>query len=142
MLVDANVLLYAVDAASPHHERVAAWMESSLNGPRRVGIPWPSLTAFLRIATHPRALERPLTSRQAWGYVDDWLACDNVWIPLPTLRHAAVFGGLVEAYDLRGNLVPDGHLVALAIEHGLQVVSGDSDFARFRQITWVNVLSD
>lgn len=141
MLIDANVLLYAVDSASPFHERVGRWLEATLNGPRRVGIPWPSIAAFLRIVTHPRALDRPLTGAEAWGYVEDWLACDSAWIPQPTASHAAVLGGLIAAYDLRGNLISDGHLAALAIEHGLQVCSADSDFARFRQLTWVNVLA-
>ena len=94
MLIDASVLLYAADSASPHHERVASWLEGVLNGPRRVGFAWPSITAFLRIVTHPRALDRPLTAEQAWIYVEEWLTCDNAWIPQPTASHAAVLGGL------------------------------------------------
>ena len=141
MLIDASVLLYAADSASPDHERVAGWLEAVLNGPRRVGFAWPSITAFLRIVTHPRALDRPLTAAQAWTYVEEWLTCDNAWIPQPTANHAAVLGGLITSASLRGNLISDGHLAALAIEHGLQVCSADTDFARFSQVTWVNVLT-
>ncbi|MGA9112551.1 MAG: TA system VapC family ribonuclease toxin [Candidatus Dormiibacterota bacterium] len=141
MLIDASVLLYAVDSTSPSHERVATWLEGMLNGPRRVGFAWPSVTAFLRIVTHPRALDRPLTAEQAWGYAQEWLTCDNAWIPQPTANHAAVLGGLITSAGLRGNLIADAHLAALAIEHGLQVCSADSDFARFTQVTWVNVLA-
>jgi hypothetical protein len=140
MLIDASVLLYAADSASPFHERVATWLEGVLNGPRRVGFAWPSITAFLRIVTHPRALDRPLTAEQAWAYVEEWLTCDNAWVPQPTATHAAVLGGLITSAGLRGNLISDAHLAALAIEHGLQVCSADTDFARFSQLTWVNVL--
>jgi len=78
---------------------------------------------------------------EAWSFVDDWLGCGGAWIPLPTARHAEVLGGLVAGYELRGNLIADAHLAALAIEHGLQVCSADGDFARFRELTWVNVLA-
>ena len=141
MLIDTSVLLYAADSASPFHERVATWLEGVLNGPRRVGFAWPSITAFLRIVTHARALDRPLTAEQAWIYVEEWLTCDNAWIPQPTASHAAVLGGLITSADLRGNLISDAHLAALAIEHGLQMCSADTDFARFSQVSWVNVLT-
>ena len=138
MLVDANLLLYAVDAASPWHTRAAAWLTEALNGDRRVGIPWESLTAFVRIATHPRASDRPLSAEQAWSFVDDWLAAPTVWIPTPTERHREVLGSLIRKYQVTGNLVPDAHLAALAIEHGLEICSADTDFARFDEIRWRN----
>ena len=141
MLIDASVLLYAADSASPFHERVATWLEGVLNGPRRVGFAWPGIIAFLRIVTHPKALDRPLTAAQAWAYVEEWLTCDNAWIPQPTASHAAVLGGLITSAGLRGNLISDAHLAALAIEHGLQMCSADTDFARFSQVSWVNVLT-
>jgi uncharacterized protein len=141
MLVDANLLLFTVDRSSPFHEAAAAWLTGVLNGGRRVGIPWPSLAAFVRISTHPRASEHPLSPGGAWRHVEGWLACDPVWIPAPTERHAEILGGLVVSYQLRGNLVSDAHLAALAIEHGLTVCSADTDFARFREIQWVNPLA-
>jgi uncharacterized protein len=140
MLIDANLLLFAVDRSSPFHEATAVWLTGVLNGSRRVGIPWPSLAAFVRISTHPRASERPLSPEGAWRHVEAWLACDPVWIPGPTERHAETLGGLVVSYQLRGNLVSDAHLAALASEHGLTVFSADTDFARFREIQWVNPL--
>lgn len=141
MLVDANLLLFAVDSASPFHEAAAAWLEATLNGERRVGLPWESLTAFVRVATHPRASDRPLRPDQAWVFVEEWLAAPTVWVPLPTDRHASVLGGLLGRYRLAGNLVPDAHLAAIAIEHGLTVCSADTDFARFTEIRWVNPLA-
>jgi len=138
MIVDANVLLYAVDTSTPFHQSAKDWLESSLNEPARVGLPWASLLAFQRISTHPRASASPLSPRQAWSLVADWLAADTTWVPVPGQRHAEILHDLIVAGDLRGNLVTDAHLAALAIEHGVGVCSADSDFARFPQISWVN----
>jgi uncharacterized protein len=138
MIVDANILLYAVDASSQFHEPARNWLESSLNEPSRVGLPWVSLLAFQRISTHPRASTRPLSPRQAWSFVADWLDADAAWVPVPGERHAEIIRDLIVTGDLRGNLVTDAHLAALAIEHGVGVCSTDSDFARFPQVTWVN----
>jgi uncharacterized protein len=141
MLVDANLLLFAVDASSPFHQAAATWLTDALNGPRRVAVPWSALSAFLRVSTHPRASEHPLSPEEAWRYVDEWLACETVWIPGPTDRHAGILRELVLSYQLRGNLVSDADLAALAIEHGLTVYSADTDFARFSEIRWVNPLA-
>lgn len=141
MIVDANILLYAADRKSFFHERAAAWLEEALNGPARIGLPWQSLTAFVRIVTHPRATESPLTPPEAWRFVDDWLGAGAAWIPVTGARHAEVFRQLMLAGDLRGNLVPDAHLAALAIEHGVGICSADSDFARFPDVEWINPLS-
>ena len=138
MLVDANILLYAVDDDSPFHEPSRAWIEEALNGSRRVAIPWMSLAAFLRIATNPRALRDPLEPATAWALIEGWLEADPVWTPSPGSGHAAILGRLVTDMHLRGNLVSDAVLAALCIEYGLDIVSADSDFARFTEITWIN----
>jgi uncharacterized protein len=140
MLVDANLLLYAVDRSSAFHDRARAWLTDQLNGSRRVGMPWPTLLAFQRIATHPRAWHRPLDPDTAWQVVAGWLACDQVWIPAPTARHAEILGELIGRHQLRANLVSDAHLAALAWEHGLTIYSADTDFARFPNVPWVNPL--
>jgi Predicted nucleic acid-binding protein, contains PIN domain len=141
MLIDANLLLFAVDVSAPNHERAAAWLAEQLNGDRRVGLPWESLTGFVRIATHPRASEHPLKPDDAWQFVTDWLSAPTVWVPVPTEHHAEVLGGLVRKYHLAGNLIPDAHLAAIAIAHGLEVCSADTDFARFPEIRWRNPLA-
>ncbi len=138
MLVDANLLLYARDASSPFHERARDWLSAQLNGPVRVGLPWVSMVAFVRISTHARVFERPLTPAEAWGQVDDWLEAPAAWIPVATHAHRDVLGTLVRRYELRGNLISDAHLAALAIEHGLTLCSADTDFARFSELRWVD----
>lgn len=140
MLLDANLLLYAVHRRAAQHEIAAAWLTEQLNGPRRVGFPWQSLTAFLRISTHPRAFEHPLDATAAWQLVIEWLAAPVAWIPQPGPKHPTLFGDLVTRYEIRGNLVPDAQLAALALEHGLTVCSADTDFARFSEIGWMNPL--
>lgn len=138
MLVDANILLYAVDEGSRFHPAAKEWMESALNGPRRVGIPWMSLTAFLRIATNPRALHEPLAPAEAWELVEDWLDAPAAWVPSPGRGHREILGRLVRDLDLRANLISDAVLAALCLEHGLEMISADTDFARFREISWHN----
>ncbi|MDR2986004.1 MAG: PIN domain-containing protein [Nocardiopsaceae bacterium] len=140
MIVDANILLYATDETSDFHPAAKAWLEDALNGPARVGLPWATLTAFLRIATHPRAARHPLSARQAWDLMTDWLDSGPVWIPQPGPRHLDVFRRLTIDGALQGNLITDAHLAALAIEHGVGVCSADSDFARFPELDWVSPL--
>ncbi len=140
MIVDANILLYAIDETSQFHEPARSWLEEALNGPRRVGLPWPTLTAFLRISTHPRAARHPLTPREAWDFIADWLDASAAWIPLPGPRHAELFRRLTVDGALQGNMVSDAHLAALALEHGVGICSADSDFARFGELDWVNPL--
>lgn len=141
MLVDANVLLYSVDQDSPFHDRARDWVTAALNGPRRVAVPWLSLWAFARIVTNPRALAEPLTASQAWEHIEDWLAAPATWTPGPGPGHAAILKDLITRHDLRGNLISDAVLAALALELGIPVVSADSDFARFPEITWINPLN-
>ena len=138
MLVDANVLLYAVDSDSPFHDRARDWLEQALNGSRRIALPWQSLTAFLRIVTHPRALREPMSPGEAFTFVEEWLDAPVVWTPLPGRGHREILGRLLRDLDLRANLVPDAVLAALCVEHGLVVVSADSDFARFTELSWIN----
>jgi toxin-antitoxin system PIN domain toxin len=142
VLLDANVLLYSVDEHSLHHAGAAAWVRNSFDGDHRVGLPWQTIGAFLRIATHPRVFSRPLTASDAWSIMEIWLSAPVTWVPTATERTARVLGDLLTQQDLRGNLVTDAQLAALAIEHGVPVVSADSDFARFSGLRWINPLAE
>jgi hypothetical protein len=141
ILVDANLLVYASVSDYPQHRLARAWLDEQLDGAPRVGLPWPSLLAFLRLVTNPRIFNRPLAMADAWSQVTSWLACDTVWIPSPTERHAATLARLLGDPGVTGDLVPDAHLAALAIEHGLELCSNDGDFARFPGLRWSNPLA-
>ena len=141
MIVDANLLLYARNTADPQHAEAARFLEAQLNGPHRVGLPWLSLTAFLRIATHPRVFPAPLSAGDAATQVEEWLAAPATWVPAPGADHAVVLLGLVRKLRLTGPAITDAHLAALALEHGTGVWSTDSDFARFPGLRWENPLA-
>lgn len=141
ILVDANLLVYAHVRDLPQHSAAHAWLDRQLNSLPRVGLPWPSLLAFVRLVTNPRIFENPSTVAAAWGQVESWLTAPDAWIPLPGDRHAAILGRLVGADPgLRADLIPDAHLAALALEHGLTLCSCDGDFARFPDLAWNNPL--
>jgi predicted nucleic acid-binding protein len=77
----------------------------------------------------------------AWNQVDAWLNSGPAWVPGPTPRHAEILARLLATPGVHGNLVPDAHLAALAIEHGLELNSTDGDFARFAGLKWCNPLA-
>jgi len=141
ILIDVNILIYATFDDLPQHGAAREWLESQFDATNRIGLPWDSVLGFLRIATHPRIVVRPLTMAIAWEQVQSWFANERAWIPLPTERHSKVLGGLLSQAGVVGNLVHDAHLAALAIEHGLTLCSTDGDFARFRELKWQNPLA-
>lgn len=130
-LVDANVLLYAVNSASEHHERARTWLDDSLAGGESVGFAWTVVLAFLRLATHPAVFVRPLLPDQALETVRTWLDQPSAVIVEPTSRHLHVLSGLLTEAGTAANLVSDAHLAAIAVEHDAVLVSFDADFGRF-----------
>jgi uncharacterized protein len=138
ILVDANLLVYAHVSSTSAHARARAWLDGRLNAASQVAMPWPSLLAFVRLVSNPRVFARALTVAQAWAQVESWLAVPVVWVPQPTERHKDILAGLMTKESFRPNLVPDAHLAALAIEHGLTLCSADGDFARFASLRWEN----
>ena len=141
MLLDANLIIYAVDRRSPFHDAAVELRNQLLEGDRRVGLPWQTIGAVLRITTHPRITANPLTSAEAWELIGDWLSAPAVWIPPATEATARVYATLAERSIITANLVPDAMLAALAIEHGLELWSADTDFARFSELRWRNPLA-
>lgn len=137
-LVDANLLIYAYAPQIPEHARARTWLEARFNGAARVGLPWPSLLAFVRVMSNPRLIQGAQTVEVAWRQVESWLGLPVVWVPQPTENHRRVLGELVRTTALTTKLVPDAHLAALAIEHGLTLCSTDGDFARFPGLRWEN----
>ncbi len=140
-MVDANLSLWAHRRQFPRHSQARDWWGRLLIEVPLVGLPWPSILAFSRIVTHPRALERPLGIPQAWSIVASWLDRPNVWIPVPTERHREILADMLLTGSATGNHVPDAHLAALAVEWGLQLLSADRDFARYPNLNWRDPLA-
>ena len=141
ILIDANLLIYAHVNNLPQHFAAKGWLDGCLNASAPVGLPWPSLLGFLRIVTNPRIFERPESIKDAWKQIKEWLECPSAWIPRPAERHVEILEGLIVDLNITANLVPDAHLAALAIEHGLILCSADGDFGRFPNLKWQNPIS-
>lgn len=138
ILVDANILIYAYVADYREHERARTWLEAQLAEAPRLALPWASLLSFVRLVTNPRLFDPPAPLDAAYGQVRRWLAADAAWIPVPTTRHADVLGECLLVPGLRADDVPDAHLAALAIEHGLALATNDRGFTRFDGLRLTN----
>lgn len=140
ILVDANILLYAEDQLSPHHDAAREWWDTELSGHSPVCLCWTVLSAFIRIGTNPRVFEHPLSLDQALSRIQSWMDQPCTRIITPTERHWTVFQKMLQDGQAVANLVTDAHLAALAAEHGCELISTDSDFSRFPGIRWRNPL--
>ncbi|MEX2106241.1 MAG: TA system VapC family ribonuclease toxin [Solirubrobacterales bacterium] len=138
ILVDANPLIYASAPETAQHGVAKDWLDGRLNGSSRVGLPWPSLLAFMRIVSNPKLFEGASLTH-ARSQVQAWLDLPTTWVPTPTDAHATTLGELL-AGESSHRLVPDAHLAALALEYGLMLCSSDGDFARFPQLRWESPL--
>lgn len=141
ILIDANLLLYAYDPSSPHHQYARDWLENTLSKPEHVGLAWMTLLAFVRIGTSPRAVEHPLSMPEAVRIVSDWLERPTVTILNPGERHWEILRDLVTRGQAHGSLIMDAHLAALAIEHGATLATTDRDFSRFPGLRIFNPLN-
>jgi toxin-antitoxin system PIN domain toxin len=142
ILLDANLLIYAIDTDSPHHKRARRWLEKTLSSDVQVGLPWIVVLAFVRITTRAGILRTPLSIEHAVGFVDEWLAQPYVMLVSPGEAHWPVLRNLLIGGGASGNLTSDAHLAALAIENGCEIASTDNDFRRFTGIKLVNPLVD
>ncbi len=135
-VIDANVLLYAVNEDAPNHEVSRRWMDTALSGREAVGFSWVVLLAFIRLSTDTALFPRPLGLEDAVGVVESWLSQPAAVTLQPTPRHLTLLHGLLASLGTAANLVNDAHLAALALEHGGEVLSFDGDFARFPGVRW------
>jgi len=140
ILLDANLLIYAYNKCSTKHQKAKTWLNDVLNGIPKVGLPWNSLLAFTRIVTNRRIFETPAAPEHAWEQVIKWVHTPAAWVPEPTENHAEIIREIIKTVSVNANDIPDIHLAALAMEHGLKVYSTDSDFLKYSGITWVNPL--
>jgi hypothetical protein len=133
--IDANILLYASNEASPRSEHSRAFLDRAARETELLYLFWPTVFAYLRIATHPSVFERPLTPAEAIANIEELLR-------LPQVQTTGERGGFWPSYqrvaadaDARGNLVSDAHLVALMVENGVRTIwTNDRDYRRFEAI--------
>jgi toxin-antitoxin system PIN domain toxin len=135
VLVDANVLLYAVNDSMSQHQRAKHWLEQALNGQESIGFAWIVLLGFLRITTSPALFPQPLRPAEAFDLIEDWLRAGPAIAVLPTVRHASLLRNLLFEVGTAGNLVTDAHLAALSLEHNASICTFDRDFGRFAGVT-------
>ena len=140
-LVDLNLLLYAIDEGAPAHDRAQAWLEEVLSGTEEVGFAWVVLLGFARLSTNGAVFEAPLAVDEALDLIDGWLAQPVATVVHPSERHAGNLRELLAPLGTAGNLTSDAHLAALAIEHGAELCSRDTDFARFPGLRWRDPLA-
>ncbi len=139
---DINLLVYAYNSESPYHKKAKLWWEETVNGDTRIGVPWLVSAGFVRLMTHHRVLQDPITPSEAVGKVESWFQYDNVIPVNPGAGHLTHFRQNLEAAGVGGNLVSDAHIAAIAMEYQAEVHSNDSDFGRFSGLRWVNPLID
>ena len=130
-LVDLNLLLYAYNSGALEHRTASSWLAGVMMSAERVGLSWVTLLGFMRLSTAPRVLADPYEVREAVDIISTWLARDNVAIVSPTDRHWPILSDLLPRHRVRGSLITDAHLAALAIEHGATLCTNDRDFLRF-----------
>lgn len=131
LIVDANVLVHAVNSDATEHERARKWLLEALDGNEAVAFPWVVTLAFLRLTTHPSIFRRPLSAASASDVLRTWLDRPPAVMLDPTRRHVALLLGLLAQTATGGNLVNDAHLAALALEHDATLVTYDRDFERY-----------
>lgn len=141
-LIDANLLLYAVNEDAPLHASARDWLGAVLSGTETIALTWSVLLAFLRLSTRAIIFSRPLSPDEAFDVIEAWLSRPCVTVVHPTARHPSLLRDLILRAGTAGNLTTDAHLAAIAIEHGAELCSCDGDFARFSGLCWNNPLSD
>jgi toxin-antitoxin system PIN domain toxin len=130
--IDVNVLLYASDQASPRHAAAIHFLQNRASDPEPFCLGWPTLMAYVRIATHLRIFTQPLSPAEALGNVESLLSLPQVRVLSEAEGFLTVYREVTGAFPVRGNLVPDAHLAALLRQHDVRTLyTGDADFRRF-----------
>lgn len=141
IILDANLLLYAYDGKSLHHSKAHTWVTQIFSEPNPIGLPWQTISAFLRISTNNKLPGNRYSVEEAAQVVDEWVARTNVRILSPGDDHWRLFRRMVVEGQASGVLVSDARLAALTIEYGGVLHTADRDFARFPDLRWKNPLT-
>ena len=130
--LDANVLLYASDEASDVHREARAFLEACARGAEAFYLPWPALMTYLRVITHPVAVQRPLAPEAAVANITSLLSVPHVHAISEEPGFWDVYRSLSQGLAVRGNLVPDAHIAAILRQHGIRrIYTRDRDFRKF-----------
>ena len=133
--IDANLLLYASDRDSPFHRRSIELLDEIALGPELAYLFWPVAMAYLRIATHPAIFARPLSHADARANLESLLALPHVNAAGEDDAFWSRFVDVADDVSPTGNLVPDAHLVALMLTHGVRTIwTRDRDYRKFSGI--------
>lgn len=130
--IDANVLLYASDTSAAAHAAAREFLGRWAGGPGLVYLFWPTVMAYLRIATHPSIFESPLDAAVARANIDSLVSLPHVRTGGEDDAFWRTWQDVTAGMPVRGNLVPDSHLVALMRQYGVDTIwSRDRDFRKF-----------
>ena len=141
IIPDTNLLVYAYNDENPQHPGARQWWENTVAGDGSVGIPWVVSMGFIRLMTNPRVLSSPLSTSTATELVQEWFEYKHITPVNPGTDHIRLLHQLLQEAGRGGNLVPDAHIAAIAMEHQAVVHTYNvSDFARFTGVQWSNPL--
>jgi hypothetical protein len=141
VLIDVNVLVYAHRRDSLDHAAYRGWVEDQVGSDRAYGMSELVLSGFLRIVTHPGIFKFPTTLEDALRFASELKSRPNCMIVTPGDRHWEIFIHLCRAAGVKGNLIPDAYLAALAIETGSEWITTDRDYSRFPGLRWRHPLN-
>ena len=140
IVLDANLLLYAYNSRAPNHAQARHWVEEVFSGTEAVGLPWQTVSAFLRIITNRNLVGDRLSMEEAATVVEEWAAQPMVHLLAPGDRHWAFFRRMLVEGKVSGPMTTDAELAALTMENGGVLYTTDRDFARFPGLKWVDPL--
>jgi toxin-antitoxin system PIN domain toxin len=141
IVLDANILIYSYDKGSSQHAKARVWVEKIFSGLESVGLPWQTVSAFLRVMTNPRLPGSRLGLQHAAQIVDEWLEQPNVRVLTAGDEHWSVLRRMIVEGQASGPLISDAQVAAVTIEYGGVLYTADRDFARFPGLRWMNPLS-
>jgi toxin-antitoxin system PIN domain toxin len=139
--IDTNILLYASDQESPHHESAKRFLEVRGEDPDLLCLSWVTLMGYQRIATHPSIFRNPLSAQLAWENVTNLLTLPRCRVITEQEGFELEYGRVSQAIGVKGNLVPATHLAVILRQHGVsKIYTADTDFRKFGFLNVVNPL--
>jgi hypothetical protein len=141
-VADTNLLLYAANRQAPEHPAAKEMLRRWRSNSEAWFVTWSILYEFLRVATHPRIFEQPLTFTKAWDFFAGLFTSPSFSVLTETDHHPEILRDLAREYPhICGNRVHDLHIAAVMKEHGIaEIRTADTDFHQFRFLRVVNPL--